>query len=320
MTAFLIITGADPAERLFVAAEFAIVGAPRAAIDARAAQGQPARASSCRRCCAIRSSRTATSRPRSSASPSRASASGMYGEHVLADWHSTTLLGRAGAPAWLVSHGLASVVAVAILTYFHIVVGEMVPEVAGAAARRDAWRSGSRRRCCGSRRWSFRSSSRSTPSATRVLRLLGVNRQAQNAEQYYTPEELQLIVQESEELGAHPRGVRADAAGAVRVRRSDGRRGDGAARPDHRHPARQHARRGSASCSARSPHTRYPDLRRRPRSHRRHDPHQGSAAPAAARRDDRPGARAAAAARARRRRRSTLCWRRCGASARRWSS
>jgi CBS domain containing-hemolysin-like protein len=35
-----------------------------------------------------------------------------------------------------------------------------------------------------------------------VLRLLGVNRQVQNAEQYYTPEELQLIVQESEDLGA----------------------------------------------------------------------------------------------------------------------
>ena len=35
-----------------------------------------------------------------------------------------------------------------------------------------------------------------------VLRLVGVNRQAQNAEQYYTPEELQMIVQESEELGA----------------------------------------------------------------------------------------------------------------------
>ena len=35
-----------------------------------------------------------------------------------------------------------------------------------------------------------------------VLRLLGVNRSAQNADQYYTPEELQLIVQESEELGA----------------------------------------------------------------------------------------------------------------------
>jgi len=35
-----------------------------------------------------------------------------------------------------------------------------------------------------------------------VLRVFGVNRQTQSADQYYTPEELQLIVQESEHLGA----------------------------------------------------------------------------------------------------------------------
>jgi CBS domain containing-hemolysin-like protein len=35
-----------------------------------------------------------------------------------------------------------------------------------------------------------------------VLRTLGVNRGRQNADQYYTSEELQMIVQESEELGA----------------------------------------------------------------------------------------------------------------------
>ena len=40
------------------------------------------------------------------------------------------------------------------------------------------------------------------PRQRACCRLFGVNRQAQNAEQYYTPEELQLIVQESEELGA----------------------------------------------------------------------------------------------------------------------
>ena len=38
------------------------------------------------------------------------------------------MIGRASPPAWLLSHGLASVIAIAILTYFHIVVGEMVPK------------------------------------------------------------------------------------------------------------------------------------------------------------------------------------------------
>ena len=38
------------------------------------------------------------------------------------------LIGRTSGPAWLLSHGFASVVAIAILTYFHIVIGEMVPK------------------------------------------------------------------------------------------------------------------------------------------------------------------------------------------------
>ena len=36
--------------------------------------------------------------------------------------------GATGLPLWLASHGFASTIAVAILTYFHIVVGEMVPK------------------------------------------------------------------------------------------------------------------------------------------------------------------------------------------------
>jgi CBS domain containing-hemolysin-like protein len=36
----------------------------------------------------------------------------------------------------------------------------------------------------------------------KILKVVGVDRQVQNAERFYTPEELQLIVQESEELGA----------------------------------------------------------------------------------------------------------------------
>jgi CBS domain containing-hemolysin-like protein len=111
------------------------------------------------------------------------------------------LLGGVGAPAWLMSHGLASVVAIAILTYFHIVVGEMIPKSLALqqAEHMALW---------------------ITPPmlwiktivlplvvvlngiGNGVLSAFGIHRGRQNADQYYTPEELQLIVQESEERGA----------------------------------------------------------------------------------------------------------------------
>src|SRR5262245_52122532 len=110
----------------FVAAEFAIVGAPKAAIDARAA----------------RNDRLARLALKVLNDPHRrdlyvATAQigitvaslglGMYGEHALAGW----ILGRLGTEgwgAWLAAHGFASVAAVAVLTYFHIVLGEMLPK------------------------------------------------------------------------------------------------------------------------------------------------------------------------------------------------
>jgi CBS domain containing-hemolysin-like protein len=199
MIEFLIISILIVANGLFVAAEFAIVGAPRAAIDARAAQGD-------------RLARLVQSVLRDPQKQDRYIATaqlgitvaslglGMYGEHVLAEglYH---WLGSSGLPAWLASHTVASVAAVAILTYFHIVVGEMVPKSLALqqAETLSLW---------------------ITPPmlwmktllypfvvtlngvGNLLLRRIGVNRQATSASHYYTPEELQLIVQESEELGA----------------------------------------------------------------------------------------------------------------------
>jgi CBS domain containing-hemolysin-like protein len=199
MIEFVIISLLIVLNGIFVAAEFAIVGAPRSAIDARAGQGD-------------RLARLVQSVLRDTRKQDRYIATaqlgitlaslglGMYGEHVLADniYH---VLGANGAPAWLASHGVASVVAVSILTYFHIVVGEMVPKSLALqhAERLSLWITPP---ILWTKTLLFPLVFTLNATGNMLLKMLGVNRQVQNADQYYTPEELQLIVQESGELGA----------------------------------------------------------------------------------------------------------------------
>jgi CBS domain containing-hemolysin-like protein len=93
------------------------------------------------------------------------------------------------------------VAAVAILTYFHIVVGEMIPKSLALqqAERLACW-------ITPPMLWTKNVLYPLVVSlnglGNLLLKAIGVNRQAHSAEQYYTPEELQLIVQESGELGA----------------------------------------------------------------------------------------------------------------------
>ncbi len=199
MIEFAIITGLILLNGLFVAAEFAIVGAPRAAIDARASRGD-------------RLARLVQSVLRDAQKQDRYIATaqlgitiaslglGMYGEHVLADAIYGELEAR-GLPALVLSHGLASVIAVAILTYFHIVVGEMVPKSVALqkAEKLVLWVTPP---MLWIKNLLFPFVVALNGLGNMLLRLFGVNRQAQNAEHYHTPEELQLIVQESEDLGA----------------------------------------------------------------------------------------------------------------------
>jgi CBS domain containing-hemolysin-like protein len=194
-----IIAGLILLNGVFVAAEFAIVGAPRAAIDTRAAQGDRL----------ARLVQGILHDPRrqdlyiATAQLGITLASlglGMYGEHRLAD-AIYRALGEAGTAEWLVSHALASALAVSLLTYFHIVLGEMVPKsVALQHAERMA-------------RWITPPMIWTTTLlfpivmalngiGTMLLRLVRIDRRAQTADQFYTPEELQLIVQESGRLGA----------------------------------------------------------------------------------------------------------------------
>jgi len=183
----------------FVAAEFAIVSAPRSAIDARAARHDRL----------ARLVQSVLKEPRrqdryiATAQIGITVASlglGMYGEHKIADRLLETM-GHSGWAEWLAAHGAASALAIAVLTYFHIVLGEMLPKSMAlqGAESLSLWL---------------------TPPmlwiqwliyplviglnglGNLLLKPFGVTPQEHTADQYYTPAELQLIVEESEEQGA----------------------------------------------------------------------------------------------------------------------
>ncbi len=199
MTEFLIIAALILLNGVFVAAEFAIVGAPRASIENLASAGNRL----AKRVLAVLEDAKQQDRYIATAQLGITVASlglGMYGEHVLAD-ALYEAAGGSGLPAWLISHGVASVVAVAVLTYFHIVVGEMIPkslalQYAGPMA---LWITPP---MLWIRNALFPFVVALNGIGNLLLKIFGVSRQAQNADQYYTSEELQLVVQESEDRGA----------------------------------------------------------------------------------------------------------------------
>jgi magnesium and cobalt exporter, CNNM family len=187
------------ANGLFVAAEFAIVGAPRQAMRRLADRGHRA----ARLIVSVLADPIRQDRFIATAQLGITVASlglGMYGEHVVADAIATRLQ-RLGWQRWLAGHAFGSAVAVTLLTYLHIVIGEMVPKSLALqhAERVVLW---------------------ITPpmvalnnavyplivalngAGNLTLRLLGIRRQVTGPEHYYTPEELQIIVEESEESGA----------------------------------------------------------------------------------------------------------------------
>jgi CBS domain containing-hemolysin-like protein len=196
---FLIITALILLNGVFVAAEFAIVGAPRAAIDRRAADGNRL----ARLVQRVLDDPRQQDRYIATAQLGITAASlglGMYGEHVVADAIYRALGGK-GLPAWVVSNGVASTLAVAILTYFHIVIGEMVPKSV-ALQRAEQMALWITPPMIWTRNALYPFVVTLNAIGNMVLKLGGVNRQAQTLDQYYTAEELQLVVQESEDLGA----------------------------------------------------------------------------------------------------------------------
>jgi CBS domain containing-hemolysin-like protein len=183
---------------LFVAAEFAIVGVPRPAIRRRATAGERIAGLVQR----ILSDPRWQDQYIATAQLGITAASlglGMYGEHVVAEGVAAQLEGW-GAARWIAAHAAGSVLAVTVLTYLHIVVGEMVPKSLAlqyaeptvlAVTPPVLW----------IRTLLYPFVVGFNALGNGLLRLVGFTRRPSAAEYYYTPEELQLIVEESQATG-----------------------------------------------------------------------------------------------------------------------
>ena len=125
MTVVLITFGFLLANALFVSAEFAIIGASRTAVEHRANQGDTL----ARRVLLLLTSPVQQDRFIATAQLGITLASlglGMYGEHTLAAWLEPRLA-LSCLQRLIAAHTLASIVAIGLLTYLHIFLGEMVP-------------------------------------------------------------------------------------------------------------------------------------------------------------------------------------------------
>lgn len=187
------------ANGLFVAAEFAIVGAPRASIEHQAGEGNRLAA----RVVRILENPKRQDRYIATTQVGISVASlglGMYGEHVLADWIAMWLEPLEAAYRWLAAHAVASVIAVSFLTYLHIVIGEMVPKALALqrAARTVLYVSPL---ILAIQTALFPVVVGLNAIGNGLLRLVGVRRQEVETERYHTTEELQYIIEESQEGG-----------------------------------------------------------------------------------------------------------------------
>lgn len=199
MIAILIVALLLLANALFVAAEFAIVAVPRTTVERRANLGE--RLS--QKLLALLTSAQGRDRFIATAQLGITVASlglGMYGEHSFAEWLEPHLA-SIGITSWISVHAAASITAIAALTYLHIFLGEMIPKAlalshAEGTARAVFWPM----RVLLVSFYPFVVSLDAIGAA--MLRLVGIKRQEHTREESYSPEELQLIVEESEAGGA----------------------------------------------------------------------------------------------------------------------
>jgi CBS domain containing-hemolysin-like protein len=183
---------------LFVAAEFAIVGAPRASIEHQASRGSLL-AQRVRR---VLEDPKRQDRYIATTQIGISVASlglGMYGEHVLAEWIAYRLEPYDASP-WIAAHAMASAVAIGVLTYLHIVIGEMVPKaLALQSAERTVLYVTPPILLMEAAIYPLVVALNGIGNA--LLRLLGVRRTEAGTDRYHTTEELQFIIEESQEGG-----------------------------------------------------------------------------------------------------------------------
>ncbi|MBI4263559.1 MAG: HlyC/CorC family transporter [Acidobacteria bacterium] len=198
LVAAAIVLALVAANGLFVAAEFAIVGAPRASIEHQASRGSRLAA----RVLWILEDPRRQDRYIATTQVGISVASlglGMYGEHVLAQWIAFRLEGLE-ASGWIAAHAVASAIAVALLTYLHIVIGEMVPKaLALQRAERTVLYVSPLIRAIETIILPIVVGLNAVGNG--LLRLIGIRRREVHAERYHTTDELQYIIQESHERG-----------------------------------------------------------------------------------------------------------------------
>lgn len=204
LTPALIILGLIVLNGVFVAAEFALIGVPRHAIESRAARGHRV----AKMVSAILNNPRRQDQYIATAQLGITFASlglGMYGEQVVAagieGW-----LSALGPAARFAEHTVASVMAVAFLTYLHIVFGEMIPKSLALqhAEGTSLWIAPV---VSWVRRALFPLVLGLNGLGNALLRIVGIERTPSHA--YHTPEELEAIVEESESAGAlDPRSAR----------------------------------------------------------------------------------------------------------------
>jgi CBS domain containing-hemolysin-like protein len=186
------------ANGLFVAAEFAIVGAPRSSIEHQASQGSRL----AQRVLRVLEDPMLQDRYIATTQVGISVASlglGMYGEHWLADQIQPFFVGLETL-GWIAAHTVASVVAITVLTYLHIVIGEMVPK-ALALQRADKTVLYVSPLIRGLQHAILPLVVSLNSVGNNLLRLAGIERREVDRERYHTAEELQFIVRESQEGG-----------------------------------------------------------------------------------------------------------------------